>query len=242
MNIRSYFILPLVALALPVVASAAVINLDFGASSGVSTYSGSTWNRVNGQVIITTPQALVDSANAATGITLTSTMAMQYTYDAAQTFTGLPATVAANTLFGHNTASTTPSFIFSDLDADYTYTFSVYAVRRTRTDIASGLYTATGENVESGVVNASQNTSTVLTLTNIRPDETGSITFSMMKDVTNNSVTGTGTPGGYFYINALKIETTYAPVPEPSTYAVLLGLGSLAFVAIRRVRANRNLK
>src|SRR5690606_23024517 len=96
------FLASLAVLALPLAASAATINIDFRNTTGLSDYNGITWNRVNASSQITTPVELADSLNTATGITLTSSVAMQYTYDALQTFTGLPDAVAGNAVFGHD--------------------------------------------------------------------------------------------------------------------------------------------
>lgn len=219
MNALSIFA-SITALATPLVASSTIIQISFTTPGNTPVaYDGSTWNRVNGQTRLKQAQSLVDASNVPTEITLTSSTAMRYAYDQGQRFMRLPEAVSNNVLFGHDKESANPSFTFSGLNTHSTYTFRVYALRRGHTDIRSGRYTATGENTRSEVVNASNNTNEVLILTDIIPDATGSIVFSLMKDVTNNSHNAANTTSGYFYISALVIEVAEATIPVPSTYA-----------------------
>ncbi|MDF3058308.1 MAG: hypothetical protein K0R17_2523 [Rariglobus sp.] len=240
MNIRSSLLTSLVALALPFAASAATINIGFLPSainpSPTRDYDGVIWNTLT-QNATETPRSMVDSAGAATGVSVTSNTTLKYEY-IEQHVSILPENISSNFVFGHDGAPANPSFTFSGLNSGYTYTFSVYAVLLNQTDIRSGLYTATGGNTKSGVLNASNNTGTILVLSNVTPDANGSITLSILKDATNNSA-DVGKIG-YFQLNGLQIEATPAAIPEPSTYAVLLGLGSLVCVVMCRHRNRRN--
>lgn len=236
MNLRTSCLLALTAFALPAIISAATVNIGFKPSAinppATSVYETDTWNNLT-QQIISTPRSLVDSTGASSGISVTLDTALKYTY-VAQNFNGLPEQVASDFIFGHDGAPANPTFTFSGLSAGYTYSFSVYAVRLDKTDIRSGLYTATGANTKSGVLDASGNTSNVLVLSNVTPDANGSITFSMMKANTNNSADAG--QAGYFQLNGLVIEATPSSIPEPSTVTVFLGLGALACVVIQRRR------
>lgn len=206
MNLRSCFLTPLVALALPFAASAATINIGFLPSAinppATSNLDGAIWNRLTQNAVVS-PRSLVDSTGAATGVSVTSNTTLQYTY-VAQNFSGLPESISSDFVFGQDGAAANPSFTFTGLDSNYTYTFSVYALRHNQTDIRSGLYTAAGADTKSGTLNASNNTGTVLVLSNVTPAANGTITFSVLKDVTNNSAVSGQV--GYFQLNGLKIE------------------------------------
>lgn len=125
---------------------------------------------------------------------------------------------------------TTASFTLSGLTSDYTYKFTVFGSRSPVGDIRSADYTFTGATSETLVLNASNNTSNVVSTGALAADANGKIAFTIAKDTTNNN------GSGYAYINGLQIEAI--AVPEPATWAMILGgVGMLAFGQRLRFRA-----
>jgi hypothetical protein len=196
------------------------------------------------------PVSLVDSTGAAAGFTLTmdansnssfntsvgnANGATTYTYTNAAGVAGqvLPSSASANSLFGNTEAfggqtNRNPVLTFGGLSTDFTYTFTVFASRVSVADVRSGLYTATGLNSDSGVLDASNNSTVAIHLRDIVPAANGTITFSMLEAGTNTSA------NSFVYLNALMITSTASAIPEPGSFAALAGLGALGVVALRR--------
>ena len=216
-----------IAIMLPLAASAGTILLDF---KPAGTDADTNWNTVrsSGNPVIN----LIDDAGAATGYTLnvttgfTGANAVGYT----EAIDWVTSNAAGDLVYTSNT--TTASFTIGGLDQDTVYDFTVFAFRGTAVDIRTGLYTATGANVVSGVLDGSSVLADFLVLENISPSIAGTITFTMTVDESNN-----GSPTKFAYINALKID--YGTIPEPGTYAIFLSLASVCYAATRRRHIRR---
>lgn len=224
-------------LALPFACYAEIIQINFGTAvsitgwnnvpaSGIgATNTGGLANLVNNLGDVTTVNFTMNARFGGTNTNgASSTTAVNNL--------GIPDEVAATSLYGNAVAfngitTPNPTFTLSNLDPNSVYTFTVYASRMSAGDNRTGTYTATGLNIVTGDLNASNNTSLTLMLLDVRPDAQGNIVFDMKQTA------GVNNNGNLFtYLNALTL--TASPVPEPSSAAALAGAAALLHIATRR--------
>ena len=121
--------------------------------------------------------------------------------------------------FGHNASYNGTSVpkgvaVFSGMNTNVAYTFTFYASRMAAADDRSALYTLTGANSGSGVLNGANNYSKVCVVSNIYPQSEGTITLEVTKGPSNNN------SADYFYIAALKVTFGAYEVTDPPPAAV----------------------
>ena len=248
-------------------ADAATVLVNFGVRFGTNNNdvdsNGKQFNtvlssRTGAAFAQTTPAgtatALVDSTNAASGISLTITnppgQAFQQGFDdtnnigpsAANPPTGQAAALgytAATTNFEsfgntgtfNNIVDPVTRLVLSGLSPLQTYGFNLFGSRTGVTDNRDTLYTITGGTLGTGttalVEPAANNTSAVATASGFRPDVNGNITIDVTAASTNTNT------AGLYYLGLLQINTT--AVPEPTSVG-LAGLAAAALAGRRRRR------
>ncbi len=133
--------------------------------------------------------------------------------------------------FGHTTpfagADPNPLGIveFSNLNAGYLYTFTIFASRSGVNDTRDAQYSLVGGNNATGSLNASNNDSNVLVLADLIADDNGIISLSVSPGPNNDNT------NGFFYLGAIRID---AVVPAPATAALP---GAAGLLMLRRRRA-----
>lgn len=222
-------------------ASAAPILFDFGSIDQQTTDTG--WNNVTYPTNQPAPGLtnIVDSNGATVaGIALVITdpfyVKTQPSLLGTDTPTGdasiFAPTATEDFFLGHtgefNGAASNPTagFKFTGLDANQTYNFTFFASRDGVGDNRETQYTVTGSNTANGLLNASNNDDTVLTLAGITPDANNEILVSLAAGPNNTNARA------FYYISALQLDA----VPEPGALA-LLAVGGLIAVSARRRRA-----
>lgn len=222
-------------------ASAESIFIDFGASTTQMTSpTGSTyWNNVTnldassgGGASTGFTLGLVTESNAASGITLTITQLF-----ANENHTGASSPTTSVSEFNYSNlgidslyisgASASAGFTLTGLDPTKQYQFTIYAARNGVGDIRTADYTFTGAAADTVTLDASNNTSNVVTTALITPDGSDTITFSMVQSA--------GNTGNFAYLGGLEISV----IPEPATTAGLAGVAILTVALVRRRRARR---
>jgi hypothetical protein len=134
-------------------------------------------------------------------------------------------------LFGHsdnfNIGSPRPlgEIELTGLDPAQPYYFSFFGSRTGVTDNRETKYTVTGANSNFGLLNASNNTSNVATVSGILPTAGGSILISVEHGPNNTN------GSKFFYLGAMSMST----VPEPAA-GLLLVFGFAGLVAGARTR------
>ncbi len=222
-------------LATSTAASAATLFFDFGS---VNNPTAGNYNNVNPtQAPIANA---IDSTGAPTSIGLATSGFNELgpNTGGTQSPTG-PASIfdveaTRDNLFGHSSdfnagGSRRPGLLtFSGLDGSglTSYSFSIFASRLGGTNNRETEYAVAGLNGGSAFLNAADNTSNVVSVPSIIPTAGGVITITV--DEGPNNDTGADL---FFYLGAMKIETS--TIPEPATFG-LLALAGLAFTLQRR--------
>jgi MYXO-CTERM domain-containing protein len=214
---------------------AAVILIDFGA--GANTTSGN-WNNpvlpgagVTGTVV----SNLIDNTGASTGISLAVTDAFNGTNTDGSTtgYAGLPGSATRESWYGQTGVFSSfndnglGEITFSGLDVNQTYSFTLTASRGSLPGgtVRQTKYTLDGANLASDVLNVANNTSRVVTISNIVPKLDGTIKLRVESGETTDSAQL------FFYLGAASITS----VPEPGLPAMaLLALGAGALLRRRR--------
>lgn len=235
-------------------AQAATIYLDFG-DSPTSSYwntanSITTWyNVINSSFAgpstgsaVGNHLTLQNSNNTASGLTLTVTdlfaTVQAYNAGGGVQFASTPVAAFNNltNLSGDsltvNNSNPTAGFTLSGLSSGYTYKFTIFASRADATDVRSGNYTLTGASSQTLTLNASSNSSNVVSTSFLSPKANGTIDFSMIMDAATNT-----NGSGFAYINGMEIEVL--AVPEPATWAMLFGGAGMLVFGQRIRRRNR---
>jgi hypothetical protein len=129
-------------------------------------------------------------------------------------------------LFGHedspfNQPAPLPLGILqlTGLNPSLTYNFTFHAGRLGVTDNRETAYEIIGTNSDTGLLDSSNNTSNIVTVTGIVPTALGGVTINVSPG-TNNTNTS-----GFFYLGAMRIESI--DIPEPATSVLLLLSGCL---------------
>jgi hypothetical protein len=207
-------------------ASAATIQIQYGNDNeSISTANWSVVGSAGGTI-----SNLVDASGAATGISLAAPNFQGVNGNGTMTptppaSTYFPNQVTRDSVYGSDTYPTY-TLTFSGLDANTTYTFTIFASRTS----AGGSnreteYFFAGGTSNTVYLDAAENLSDIAITGQLQPDGSQEITLTMSKGPNNDQ------SSGYFYLGGMVIET--APIPEPATLG-LLGLGALAL--IRRLR------
>lgn len=221
-------------------AAAQTIYIDFGRSlEQMPSPNGSTyWNNVTnldasvaGSGSVGFNIGLVNADNSASGITLTMTDLFENENNAGTTSPNTSisefnfAKLGQDSLFIQN-SNPTAGFTLTGLDPTKTYQFTVFASRNAVADVRSADYTFTGGNSDTITLDSSNNVSNIATTINITPNGSDAITFSMVKAASNTN------GSGFAYLGGIQIVA----VPEPGTYAAIIGSVVLFGVAIARRR------
>ncbi|MES2708405.1 MAG: PEP-CTERM sorting domain-containing protein [Verrucomicrobiota bacterium] len=225
----------LVFLAAVAPASASVLFFDFGDGAAANTSPVPTNNVTQAQLPVNNA---TDSTGSATTISLaTAGFNPGSNSNGTQAPTGdaaiFPVLSTKDNLFGHtqpfNPAPALPkaTLTFSGLDitGSTAYTFDFFASRTGVADVRTTLYSVTGLNSGSTILDAANNVSSIASVTGIIPNASGVITVDLQAAPSNTNGTG------FYYIGALRLTT--AAVPEPSA-AAMLGLALLAPLGRRR--------
>jgi hypothetical protein len=182
----------------------------------------------------------VDNTGAPTGLGL---LAAGFNPGSNQNGTTAPTGAAAifdpqatrDNMFGHTGSFggiTRPLGVLSlsglDASGNTSYAFTFFGSRTGVSDNRETKYEALGGNTGFALLNTANNTSEVALLGGIFPDALGNLTINVSPGPNNNNASG------FFYLGALKIETTV--IPEPSS-AGLCALGVLALALCRRGRS-----
>ena len=208
-------------------ASAETLYIDFGQSTlqMASPTGGTYWNNIDNTTASTGgggsvgyALALITESNAASSITLTmtdlfanenhggtstpTTSVSEFNY----TNLGLDSLYVSG---GDNTAA----FTLSGLDTSTQYVFTMFASRTGVSGERAADYTLTGANTDTVTLDATGNTSNIVSTVAITPNASGEITFTM-------AMNGTST---FAYLGGMQITA----IPEPATAAGALGIAVL---------------
>jgi hypothetical protein len=203
----------------PVVSN--TVLMDFG-DPGASYKSASPWNNVSNELTSKAATALTDDLGNSTGYSLTTTSNFQAGYNTSGTTspagdaaTIFPATATKDNFYiginwGSPTANiTSAGFDLSGLDPSKYYSFSIFGSRAGVGDVRSAKFSFTGDiSTGTGITtqNASNNTSNVAYVYNIKPTSSGVISFTMQANTDNNN-------GNKFaYLGAIKMTNSGTPV------------------------------
>ncbi|MGJ8635364.1 MAG: MYXO-CTERM sorting domain-containing protein [Phycisphaerales bacterium] len=107
---------------------------------------------------------------------------------------------------------------FSNLDANRSYSFTIFASRTGVNDNREAQYNMLGGNIGVGSLNASNNESEVLVIEGMLANDDGIITLSAFAGPNNDN------GNSFFYLGAIRIDS--APIPAPGA-AALLGLAGV---------------
>lgn len=232
MNALSYFpiralrpLLVFVALA-PITSFSQVVFMDFGAGTLTS-----GWNNVTATGTMASSVSLTDfDTQTASGLSyqITASFTAWSSNSSSPSFTDYPSSAVLDFFHGNSTTASpkTSTIKFTGLDPAKSYTFSFVSTRKATDSLdRSTQFTTIGSDSNSVTVNAYNNATTV-SIASIKSDALGVITLNIGKGATNTA--------NYYYLNALQIEAV--AIPEPSTFAALLGFGCLGLCLVRRKR------
>lgn len=181
---------------------------DFGSNSAAWITPGN-WNNITDP--LSANVALIDNQGSSTPFVLkvTDPLYNGSNTSGAATVTGDAAIFATNAtgdnLFGHGLDwGTTPAnpigeFTLSGLDASKFYSFTIFASRTGVTDIRDALYTLTGSESKSASLDASNNTSKVVAINDVKSTATGEIKLKVEAGPQNTSAQK------FFFIGAMKM-------------------------------------
>lgn len=197
---------------------------------GNTTLTDTGWNTLIQDTTYDTfvPQTinLIDSTGASTGASMLMTDSF-WNHNESGLFSSIEEFIqpaAQGSLFV-GSAKPTAQVTFSGLDTNLSYDFKFFAHRSSVTNDRSGLYTLTGANSDSVIINGNGLNLSTNSISGITPNASGVIILDIAMGDTNEA--------GFAYLNAMSI-TAVSAVPEPSTYALIVGLSLLGGVWLRR--------
>lgn len=224
---------------------AATVLIDFGSETNQTTVDtlSRQWNNVTQNMASGTTFGLVDTTNAATGITFTLTAAFNigdFNSNGATDSSLYPGSSTGDSLFGNvalfgGESNVVPVLTLSGLDVSKTYSFTFFA-SRSATDNRIAKYTATGATTSSVFLDADAAGTHTVTLSGMAPSVSGSISIS----VNHSTVAESGLPTlgagdnatGFAYLGVLEVTA----IPEPSTTAAIMAGSVLVGVIVLRKR------
>ena len=169
----------------------------------------SPWNNHSSVAVGSKIYSLSDTAAANTGVSITVNDAFSNISGTGPltTNTGfnIPSEVSSESFYGNgvvfeNKLEPTGGFLLSGLVANKKYDFDFFSGQSGMADNCETSFTVTGTNTLSGVINASNNTTNVLSLKGISPQTNG--TISIVVGVGSNNTNANKS----FYVNALLIR------------------------------------
>lgn len=125
--------------------------------------------------------------------------------------------------FGHTGAfageDTNPVGIveFSNLNANRSYSFTIFASRTGVSDNREAQYNMLGGNIGVGSLNSSNNESEVLVIEGMLANDDGIISLSVFKGPNNDN------GNGFYYLGAIRIDSRV--IPAPGSVALLIASG-----------------
>lgn len=215
MKKHTYLIALLFLLNTTIVNSQEYTLFDFGSSVGGYT-TLNNWNNLTN--VLTDTLALINSDGTLTGDTLIIDDEFYNGYNVNGTTSpsgdavDFPATATKDNFFGHGLdwnpfpANPTGGFTLSGLDPTKYYSFDIFASRTGVTDNRESLYTIVGLTTKTEVLNASNNSSRIAKILNVKPTPNGKITFSVQASVSNTS------PSKFYYLGAIKMTSSIEPL------------------------------
>ena len=200
------------------------VYIDPMSNDGPANWNNLPFNSLNASMF------LVDSLTNGTGIRATvKTRLNGANTNASASPTGDAAEFApagTNSAYGHTVtwSGVQPipfgEVVFSNLNPTVAYTFTFYASRISVGNIRDARYIITGANSGNAVLNASNNSSTTVTVADIYPDAAGAVTLRIEPGPDNND------GNGFYYITAMKFVYTE---PSPTVaYVDANNAGTLA--------------
>lgn len=217
---------------------AATLYFDFGDTNQQTSLNYNNIYVPNPSVTPTIANA-VDSTGASTGVGLTvSGLNPGSNLNGTTAATGaaafLDAQATKDNMFGHSlSAFNQPAplplgvLAFSGLDGsgNTSYAFTFFASRTGVSDNRETKYEVLGANSGTVYLDAANNVGNIALLSGIIPNPSGSLTVNISPGPNNNNTSG------FFYIGALRLETS--AVPEPSSMAMIV-MGGLGLALARR--------
>jgi len=189
----------------PVIRDPEIIYIDPTSSAG---YIGAGWNGINFLTADAT-LALITTNDLSSGISATVITRLAGTNangspaptsEAAEFAPAGPDSVyGCEVIFNGNLAAN-GLMRFDGLNTNVAYTFTMYASRMGVSDIRDAEYKLVGAQTNSAVLDAANNDSDVVIISNVYADVTGQIDFSMVSGPANNN------SYRFFYLSAMKIE------------------------------------
>jgi len=201
-------------IALPASAANASMFIDFGTNSPALMMEGN-WNNVTEHQSANTK--LIDENGNATGIRLAVTDPFYNGFNTSGTAvpTGeaniFAGNATADNFFGNGalwgTTAANPEGIItlSGMNPAKYYSFKIFASRTGVTNIRDARYTMTGLTTVSDTLNASNNTSRIAEILNVKPTAGGVITFKTEAGPNNTSAEK------FYFLGAMKISVSDSP-------------------------------
>ncbi|GHB96466.1 PEP-CTERM sorting domain-containing protein [Cerasicoccus arenae] len=219
-------------------AHAITIYIDFGeVGNETPTTGGIAWNNFASQTVSPGPLVspngqtvlLLDETGTSTGISMTTGGFRQFNGSglAAPTL-DYPNSATTDSFYVQN-AGATGTLTMTGLDSGYAYTFTFYGSRSSVSDRVAKYTVNPGgtQPVSTAFLDTGGNDSMTATITGVMLDSGDTeMTVSMTEDVTNTS--------HLTYLNVLQIDIV--AVPEPRTWAMLVGGLALGVAVLRRRR------
>lgn len=191
---------------IPVTTLTAPVNIDFGNVTATSTQWNYLISYSKGNALFN----LTDSDGKETGIVIEVYEGFAGVNTSGPTTTttlmNMPSDVSRDCFWSDalgtfsSVARPRSGFRLSNMNKDATYKFSFFASRMSSADNRETLFTVNGTTQATAVLNASNNSSNIVTVSNIRPTQEGTISIKAEPGPNNNNV------HKFYYINALQIQ------------------------------------
>ncbi|MDO9634315.1 MAG: DUF4886 domain-containing protein [Paludibacter sp.] len=185
------------------------VNIDFG-----STATPFPWNNMSATIENSAITGLTDMEGNSTtvSIKINDSFGGINTNGPTSTSTSLnlPADATRDSFWGNaagvfsGKSETTGGFLISGLISSRAYDFHMFASRTGTSDNRETYYTVTGKAEQTLLLNASNNTSSVASFSNVMPADDGTILIKIGAGANNNNV------NKFFYINSMTIAPSAA--------------------------------